>query len=87
LNSSIFKYDISKTPTNNRFLIGFVVNRLILSLKNKRINVNSFDGKRIYKNKNLIKKLSKSCKDTQENIHNIVKKYIGDFEGYEFKIL
>jgi hypothetical protein len=37
--------------------------------------------------KNLIKKLSKSCKDTQENIHNIVKKYIGDFEGYEFKIL
>lgn len=33
----------------------------------------------------LINKLAKACKDTKENIHKIVSKYIQDFEGYEYK--
>lgn len=33
---------------------------------------------------NLIDRLSKHCKDTKENIHNIVKDFILDFEGYEY---
>lgn len=32
----------------------------------------------------LIKRLAKSCKDTEANIHDIVKNYIEDFDGYEF---
>lgn len=35
---------------------------------------------------NLIKRLSKSCKDTKENIHNTVKKYIADFEDYSYNV-
>jgi hypothetical protein len=34
----------------------------------------------------LINKLSKHCKDTKENIHKIVSKYIEDFGDYEYKI-
>lgn len=35
--------------------------------------------------KKLIERLSKSCKETKENIHNIVKQYVADFEGCEYK--
>lgn len=34
--------------------------------------------------KDLIKRLSRSCKDSTENIHNIVKEFVADFEGYKF---
>lgn len=34
----------------------------------------------------LINRLAKACKDTKENIHAIVKEFIHDFEGYEYKI-
>lgn len=33
----------------------------------------------------LIDKISAACKDTKENIHKIVSKYIADFEGFEYK--
>lgn len=33
----------------------------------------------------LIQRLAKSCNDSNENIHNIIKKYIVDFGGYEYK--
>lgn len=33
----------------------------------------------------LIKRLAKSCRETEANIHAIVSKYIKDFEGYEFE--
>lgn len=33
----------------------------------------------------LIKKLSAACKDTPENIHKIVSKYIADFGDYVYK--
>ena len=33
----------------------------------------------------LVSKLAKNCKDTKENLHKIVSKYVVDFEGYEYK--
>jgi hypothetical protein len=33
----------------------------------------------------LLTKLSKNCKDTKENIHNILKKHVVDFGDFEFK--
>lgn len=33
----------------------------------------------------LIIRLSKACKETKQEIHTIVSKYIKDFEGYEYK--
>jgi hypothetical protein len=35
----------------------------------------------------LIKKISSHSKDSCLNIHNIVSKYIKDFEGYNYKII
>jgi len=32
----------------------------------------------------LIKRLAKSCKETHQNIHSIVSKYIEDFEGVTY---
>lgn len=32
-----------------------------------------------------IKRLFRNCKDTKENLHTIVSKYIKDFEGFEYK--
>lgn len=32
----------------------------------------------------LILRISKACKDSKLNIHNIVKKYVESFEGYEY---
>ena len=34
----------------------------------------------------LIDKVSKLCKDTKQNVHNIISKYIVDFEGYNYEI-
>ena len=35
----------------------------------------------------LINTISKNTKDTKENIHNIVSKYIEDFDGFELNII
>ena len=34
----------------------------------------------------LINKLAKNCKETKENIHAIVNKYVESFENYEYKV-
>ena len=34
---------------------------------------------------NLIKKLAKSCKESEKNIHTIVKKYIKDFGDFKYE--
>lgn len=30
----------------------------------------------------LLKKVSKNCKDSKENIHNVLKEFIEDYEGF-----
>ena len=54
IHKAIFKYDKSLTPTKNRFIMGFTVNRLLLAYKNKRITVESLDGKRNHENRNIL---------------------------------
>ena len=33
----------------------------------------------------LIERLAKACNDTKKTLHNIVKEFIADFQGYEYK--
>lgn len=33
----------------------------------------------------LINTISKHCSDTKENVHEIVSKYVKDFEGFKYK--
>lgn len=54
LQKSIFKYDKSESPNKNRFMMGFIVNRLLLAYKNKRITIESLDKKRIHENRNIL---------------------------------
>ena len=35
----------------------------------------------------LINFIAKACNDTKENIHQIVSKYVEDFQGFEYKPL
>ena len=46
VQNAIFKHEKSESGAKNRFMMGFVVNRLLLAYKNKRISVKSLDGKR-----------------------------------------
>lgn len=54
IQNVVFKLDKSLSGEKNRFMMGFVVNRLLLVFKNKRISVKSLDGKRSHINKNLL---------------------------------
>jgi hypothetical protein len=54
VQNAIFSYKREKSADKNRFLMGLVVNRLLLALKTKRISVKSLDGKRNHINKNLL---------------------------------
>lgn len=54
IHKSIFKLDRTQPGQRSRFLMGFVVNRLLLAYKNKRISVKSFNGKNEHINKNLL---------------------------------
>jgi hypothetical protein len=54
LQNAIFKLDTNLSGEKNRFMMGFVVNRLLLVYKNKRITVKSLDGRHGYTNKNFL---------------------------------
>jgi len=45
LHDSVFNLKKSETAGKNRFMMGFVVNRLLLAYKNKRINVKKYNNK------------------------------------------
>jgi hypothetical protein len=54
IQNAVFKLDKALSGEKNRFMMGFVVNRLMLVFKNKRISVVSLDGKRNHVNKNFL---------------------------------
>ena len=54
IQNSIFSVKPTLSGEKNRFMMGFVVNRLLLVYKTKRISVKSLDGKRDHINKNLL---------------------------------
>ena len=54
IQNSIFSVRPEVSGEKNRFMMGFVVNRLLLVYKTKRISCKSLDGKRDHINRNLL---------------------------------
>ena len=54
IQNVIFSVNPKLSGEKNRFMMGFVVNRLLLVFKNKRITVTSLDGKRNHVNRNFL---------------------------------
>lgn len=79
ITNSIFKLDKSISGEHNRFKLGIVVNRLILSYKNKLISGTSLDGKRIYNHRNLLECLLLDCNSSLISIYNNLNHYIKNF--------
>lgn len=76
IQNSIFKNDKSLSPEKNRYMMGFVVNRLLLAYKNKRITVKSLNGKYDHVNRNLLECLVMDSTPSLYSIYNNLKHYI-----------
>jgi hypothetical protein len=76
VQNAIFTPDKSVSPTKNRFMMGFVVNRLLLAYKNKRITIKSMDGKRNHINKNILECLTLDSTGSLYSMFNNLKHYI-----------
>jgi hypothetical protein len=78
LQRSIFNYDKAETSSKNRYMMGFVVNRLLLAYKNKRITVKSLDGKRDHINKNILECLVMDSTASLYSMFNNIRHYINN---------
>lgn len=78
VQNSLFKYEKGESGSKNRFMMGFVVNRLLLAYKNKRISVKSLDGKRNHINKNILECLVLDCNASLYSIFNNIRHYINN---------
>jgi len=78
VQKAIFTQDRAETPAKNRFMMGFVVNRLLLAYKNKRITVKSLDGKRNHINKNILECLTLDSTGSLYSMFNNIKHYISN---------
>ena len=78
VQNAIFSPDRSVSPTKNRFMMGFVVNRLLLAYKNKRITVKSMDGKRNHINRNILECLTLDSTGSLYSMFNNLKNYINN---------
>ena len=78
VQNSIFKYQKGETAQKNRFMMGFVVNRLLLAYKNKRITVNSLDGKKDHINKNILECLVLDSTASLYSMFNNIRNYINN---------
>lgn len=76
VQNSIFKIDKEISGEKNRFMMGFVVNRLLLAYKNKRITVTSLDGKTKHVNKNILECMAIDCSPSLYSMFNTLKHYI-----------
>jgi len=81
ISRSIFSIDPKKSASENRFMMGFVVNRLLLAYKNKLITVTSLDGKRKHINKNLLECLVLDCTPSLASVYSNLKHYIRNAES------
>lgn len=84
IQNAIFGINKDLTAERNRFLMGFVVNRLLLSMKSKRINVKSLDGKRQHNNRNLLECLVLDCSPSLYSIFINLKHYINNAVSLEW---
>jgi hypothetical protein len=78
VQNAIFTTDKSASPSKNRFMMGFVVNRLLLAYKNKRITVKSLDGKRNHINRNILEALTLDSTGSLYSMFNNLKNYINN---------
>jgi hypothetical protein len=76
LHQSIFKLDKNQPIEKIKFTLGFVVNRLLLAYKNKRITCKSLDGKRDHINRNLLECLVLDCSPNLYSMFNNLRHYI-----------
>lgn len=76
VQQSIFNLDKSQPIDKLKFTMGFVVNRLLLAYKNKRITVKSKDGKRDHINRNLLECLLLDSNPNLYSMFNNIKHYI-----------
>ncbi len=78
VQNSLFKYKREDSAAKNRFMMGFVVNRLILAYKNKRITVTSLDGKRDHINKNILECLVLDSTASLYSMFNNIRHYVNE---------
>lgn len=78
VQDSIFQYKRAESAEKNRYLMGFVVNRLLLAYKNKRISVKSLDGKRNHINKNILECLVLDSTASLYSMFNNIRNYINN---------
>lgn len=78
VQQSIFKLDKSQPIEKIKFTMGFVVNRLLLAYKNKRITVKSKDGKRDHINRNFLECVLLDSNPNLYSIFNNIQHYIAN---------
>lgn len=76
VQNSIFSIDPNVSGKKNRFMMGFVVNRLLLAYKNKRISCRSLDGSREHNNRNILECLVLDSSPSLYSMFNNIKHYI-----------
>ena len=76
IQQSIFRLDKSQPMEKIKFTMGFVVNRLLLAYKNKRITVKSKDGKRDHINRNFLECLLLDSSPNLYSMYNNIQHYI-----------
>jgi hypothetical protein len=76
VQNAIFSVSKDDSATKNRFMMGFVVNRLLLAYKNKRISCVSLDGKRTHNNRNILECLVLDSSPSLYSMFNNIKHYI-----------
>lgn len=86
IQRSIFKVHRDLDSYVNRFSMGLAVNRILLSLKNKRIKVKSLDGKREHNNRNLMECLALDSKPSIYSLYCNLQHYIKNGISYEWNL-
>lgn len=76
VQQSVFNLDKSQPIEKIKFTMGFVVNRLLLAYKNKRITVKSKDGKRDHINRNFLECLLLDSSPNLYSMFNNIQHYI-----------
>lgn len=76
IQNSIFNFKRELSGEKNRFMMGLVVNRLLLAYKNKRISVKSLDGKREHINRNILECMVLDCSPSLYSMFNNIRHYI-----------
>ena len=78
VQNSIFQFKRGLSGEKNRFMMGFVVNRLLLAYKNKRISIKSMDGKTDHINRNILECMVLDCNPSLYSMFNNIRHYINN---------